>query len=99
MVEICNICGLPKDLCVCDQISSQQRLVYVLEKRVKRAKFITEITGIDSQKEMEDLFKDLKRDFACGGTVKKGTIELQGKHKKRVSDFLVKKGYNVDKSA
>jgi translation initiation factor 1 len=50
MVEICNICGLPKDLCVCDQISSQQRLVYVLEKRVKRAKFITEITGIDSQK-------------------------------------------------
>lgn len=97
-MNVCNVCGLPKELCVCEQMNSQQRKMFVAEKRVKGSKYITEINGFDNPKEMEDLFKGLKRDFACGGTIKKGVIELQGKHAKKVVEFLSSKGYSIERN-
>jgi len=29
MAEICPICGLPKDLCVCKQISQEQQRIVI----------------------------------------------------------------------
>jgi len=93
MTDICNVCGLPEDLCVCEQISTQQRKIYIMERRVKGSKFITTLSGVDDQKELEQMYRELKRDLACGGTAKKGVIELQGKHSKKVKGLLLKKGY------
>ncbi|MCK5184269.1 MAG: stress response translation initiation inhibitor YciH, partial [Candidatus Heimdallarchaeota archaeon] len=36
---------------------------------------------------------------ACGGTAKDGVIELQGDHRHRIKDLLLKEGYdstNID---
>jgi len=94
MVEICNVCALPKDICVCEKINTQQRKVYVVEKHVRGPMFVTIVSGIDSEKDLENLLKDLKKKLACGGTLKKTEIVLQGKHKKKVINFFLEKGYD-----
>ena len=96
MAEICPVCGLPKDLCVCDQINEDHKQIYINEVRVKGSKFVTRISGIDNKEEIEQLFKRLKKELACGGTIKNNTIELQGRHKKKVIDFLAREGYSRD---
>jgi len=96
MAEMCSICGLPKDICVCGQIDTEQRKLFVMERRVKGSKFITVISGIDDSKDAESLFKEMKKELACGGTVKGTKIELQGKHKKKAEKFLMTKGYSAN---
>lgn len=93
MVSICNVCGLPKDICVCEKINTERRKVYVSEKHIKGPMFVTALTGIESEKDLEALLKDLKKKLACGGTLKDKEIVLQGKHKKKVVKFLLEKGY------
>jgi len=93
MTEICSICGLPKDICVCEKINTEQRKIYVVERHVKGPMFVTLVSGIESSKDIEVLLKNLKKKLACGGTIKKNEIVLQGKHKKKVIDFFVGKGY------
>ena len=96
MTDICNMCGLPEDLCVCEQINTQQRKIYIVERRVRGSKFVTTISGIENQKEVDQMYNELKKELACGGTSKKGVIELQGKHRKKAIVLLLKKGYTED---
>lgn len=92
-MNICNVCGLPGDLCVCDTISTEQRKVFVVEKHIKGPMFVTTVAGIESDRNLEQVAKELKRALACGGTVKNKTIFLQGRHRKKVIQFFLKKGY------
>ena len=94
MVSICNICGLPKDICVCEKINTEQRKVYIVEKHVKGPMFVTILSGIDSEKDLESLLQELKKKLACGGTIKNSEIVLQGKHKKNTIKYLLEKGYD-----
>lgn len=94
MVSICNVCGLPKDICVCEKINTEQRNIYVVEKHIKGPMFVTTLNGVDSEKDLENLLKDLKKKLACGGTLKGKDIVLQGKHKKKVVAYLLEKGYD-----
>ena len=43
---------------------------------------------------MKELTKKLKGNFACGGTVKGNKIELQGEHKQKVKETLIKIGFS-----
>lgn len=97
MSEICSQCGLPKDLCVCETIAKEsQKIVVSIEKR-KFGKIETTISGIDQKEiDIKDLARQLKNKFACGGTVKKGIIELQGDHKQKVKEFLIQIGFAPD---
>lgn len=97
MSEICPKCGLVKELCVCETIAKESQLIKIFLERKKFRKFSTIIEGID-QKEIDirDLAKKLKEQFACGGTAKEGKIELQGDHKNKVKDILVKMGFSPD---
>ena len=97
MGEICPKCGLVKELCVCETIAKESQLIKIFLERKKFRKFSTIIEGID-QKEIDirDLAKKLKEQFACGGTAKEGKIELQGDHKNKVKDILVKMGFSPD---
>ena len=41
-------------------------------------------------------FKEFKRKLACGGTIKDNKIELQGDHREKVKEMLLKMNYNQD---
>ena len=97
MSEICPKCGLVKELCVCETIAKESQLIKIFLERKKFRKFSTIIEGIDQKEiDIKDLAKKLKEQFACGGTAKKGKIELQGDHKNKVKDILVKMGFSPD---
>lgn len=94
MSEICSKCGLPKELCVCETIAKEtQKIIVALEKK-KFNKVYTVIEGVDSKEiDMKELIKNLKSQFACGGTIKRGNVELQGDHKQKVKEALVRLGF------
>ncbi len=55
---------------------------------------MTIIKGIDTAKiDVKDLLKKLKSRLACGGTYKHEEIELQGDHRHRVKELLIKEGF------
>jgi len=90
---VCNQCGLPEDLCVCEAIArEQQKITVTIEKR-KFGKKYTVIGGIKKEANINEIFKTLKSKFACGGTAKTGQIELQGDHKSRMRAVLVDLGF------
>jgi translation initiation factor 1 len=45
---------------------------------------------------MHNIIKELKSQFACGGTAKDGFIMLQGDHRDDVKGYLVRKGFNQE---
>jgi len=97
MSEICVKCGLVKELCVCETIAKESQLIKIFLERKKFRKFSTIIEGIDQKEiDIKDLAKKLKAQFACGGTVKKGNIELQGDHKNKIKGVLIKMGFSPE---
>lgn len=94
MQDICKVCGLPRDLCICGEISKeQQRIVVKLERR-RYGKPTTIIEGInDKSINLKKIAQDLKSMCACGGTAKGSKIILQGDHRERVRDYLVSIGF------
>jgi translation initiation factor 1 len=94
MSEICPKCGLPQELCVCESIAKESQKIEVSTEKKKFGKVYTIITGIDEKEiDMKTLLKKLKSKFACGGTAKKGRIELQGNHKTKVKESLIESGF------
>lgn len=93
MVSVCNQCGLPQDLCVCEAIAREQQKIKVkLEKR-KFGKKYTIVSGFKSEVNLTDIVKKLKGRFACGGTAKGGQVELQGNHISRIKPVLIELGF------
>jgi translation initiation factor 1 len=94
MNDICPMCGLPKDLCVCESIAKESQKIEVTMEKKKFNKKYTVIRGIDPKEiDLEEIAKKLKTRFACGGTAKEGKIELQGDHKLRTKAVLVEFGF------
>lgn len=48
-----------------------------------------------SEEDMKELAKQLKQICGSGGTVKDDVIEIQGEHREKIADALVKMGYKV----
>lgn len=46
-MKICEICGLPKDLCVCEEIAREVQKVKVYTVRRRFGKLMTIVEGID----------------------------------------------------
>jgi translation initiation factor 1 len=92
-MEICPVCGLPKELCVCEKIEEAERKIEVSIKQAKFKKLVTVVKGI-GEKEIEKVAKELKKRLACGGTIKNGEIILQGDHKSKIKAILLSLGYN-----
>ncbi|MFH1664012.1 MAG: stress response translation initiation inhibitor YciH [archaeon] len=96
MNEVCQTCGLPKNLCVCQEIEKESQRIQVTVRKIKFRKWITKIQGLESQETAKTLEKILKKKFACGGTVKGKEIELQGDHKKKIKKALIEQGYKEE---
>ena len=97
MSEICNQCGLPRELCVCETIAKENQSVKVYMIKKKFGKKYTIVNGMD-QKEIniKELTKALKEKLACGGTGKDNIIELQGDHRSRVKAYLIELGFSPE---
>jgi len=94
MAEICPTCGLPKDICVCGEISKEQQRIKIRRESRKWGKPATIIEGIDDKtQDLGRLAKKLKNFCACGGTAKNNQIILQGDHRDRVKTFLMRLGF------
>lgn len=94
MAEICPTCGLPKDICVCGEISKEQQRIKIRRESRKWGKPATIIEGIDDKtQDLGRLAKKLKNFCACGGTAKNNQIILQGDHRDRVKTFLMQLGF------
>ena len=97
MAGICNLCGLPDELCICQEIAKEQQKATISVVRRRYGKMVTIVEGInDPAIDLSQLAKILKGACASGGTVKGRTIELQGDHKKRAAKVLEQTGYQVE---
>ena len=94
MSEICPKCGLPKELCACETIAKEEQEIKVYVVKRKFGKLTTLVDGINEKEvNIKEVAKKLKSKFACGGTAKNHIIELQGNHKNRVKEELIKLGF------
>jgi len=94
MAEICSKCGLPTDICVCEEISKEQQRIRVRLETRKWGRAVTIIDGInDKDADLSRLAQKLKTYCACGGTAKNNEILLQGDHREKVRSYLIRLGY------
>lgn len=94
MNEVCEKCGLPKNLCVCVDISKEMQKIKVRQINRMFGKVVTVVSGLESKERAKELGKILKKKLACGGTVHENRIELQGRHLQKVRELLLQEGYN-----
>jgi translation initiation factor 1 len=92
--EICNVCGLPREICVCDDIAYEQQHIHVRIDSRRYGKEVTILSGLDSHDiDLKSLSKILKTNLACGGSIKDGEIVLQGDHRQLIRQVLVENGF------
>lgn len=95
-MEICPKCGLPKQACVCEQIvKGSQRIKVSIDKK-RYGKIVTLVSGFESGIDMKEMAKSLKNALACGGTFRSNTVELQGDHRKKMKEVLIKLGFDAE---
>ncbi|GJM44653.1 MAG: translation initiation factor [Gemmatimonadota bacterium] len=69
------------------------------ETKGRKGKGVTVVTGVPlAGDELAELGAQLKRRCGAGGTVKDGTIEIQGDHRDVVVSELQKRGWDVKRA-
>lgn len=96
MSVVCPKCGLSKELCICETLEREREKIRIVEFQKRYGKSVTAIQGLSKDLNIKRILKELKTKLACGGTIKNGEIELQGNHKEKVKELLVKLGFNPD---
>ena len=62
----------------------------------RKGKGVCVITGLDlDDRHLMALASELKRKTGCGGSVKEGSIEIQGDHRDSLRQILEQKGFKV----
>jgi translation initiation factor 1 len=69
------------------------------DRKHRGGKTVTVITGIvASDEDLNAIAQQLKKQCGSGGTVKDGTIEIQGDHCEKVQARLTEMGYKVKRA-
>ncbi|MFZ4653031.1 MAG: translation initiation factor Sui1 [Methylococcaceae bacterium] len=98
--RLCPHCQQPVKACRCEKkraLPAGDGIIRIhLETKGRKGKGVTVIAGIPLADEaLEQLGKQLKQRCGTGGTVKDGTIEIQGDHIEKLSMELKAKGFTV----
>lgn len=94
--EVCSTCGLPDELCVCEDVAKSDQELEVTTDERRFGKMMTIVSGLNaSEMDVGELASDLKSEFACGGTISDGDIHLQGDHTDRIVSELETRGFSV----
>ncbi len=97
LVEECGRCGRPEDRCACPApppSTGPATLRLRIEKRCGKPVTVLAAEGLGDV-ELQALGKELRARCGTGGTVKDGTVELQGEHRDRLRPLLAGRGYRV----
>jgi translation initiation factor 1 len=75
----------------------KQKVVHVsLDTKGRKGKVVTLVTGLQHNPQtVEEIARMLKQHCGAGGTVKDGTIEIQGDQRERVKDLLKQMNYII----
>lgn len=92
-MEIDPKTGLPIEAIAWEDLAKSEQKIKVSIETRRYGKKITIVSGFDKNIDVKGISKSLKAELACGGTVKDGTIELQGDHRAKVKQALVKLGF------
>ncbi|MBN2893364.1 MAG: translation initiation factor [Bacteroidales bacterium] len=72
----------------------QQNLRVCLDKKARKGKSVTLITGfVGTEEDLKELGKFLKLKCGAGGSVKDSEIIVQGDFRERINQMLIEKGY------
>lgn len=83
--------AIPKD---------QQELRVKIDRKQRNGKEVSLIEGFEgSTEEIEDLGRTLKKICGVGGSVKDGIILIQGNHREKILEYLIKLGYKKTKKS
>ena len=79
---------------IIDLKPGEQALKVRLDKKQRAGKIVTLIEGLRmSDDSLEDLSRQLKTHCGGGGSVKNGEILIQGDHRDKIVQWLIKKGF------
>lgn len=98
--KTCPNCGKPVKKCICGKSRKQNPGDGIVrigrETKGRKGSGVSIITGIPLEgKELKQIARQLKQKCGTGGTVKSGTIEIQGNHRDLLKEELSKLGYTV----
>lgn len=99
----CDRCGKTEAECDCPppvvaprRIAPDSQTARLRVEKRPKGKVVTVVVGLDSDgNDLADLAGRLKTRCGTGGTVRDGTIELQGDHLARAEALLSSLGYRV----
>lgn len=86
---------LRKELGLDDALAAESTLIRIRTESRRYGKQVTVLDGFDEHANLEELARDLKRHLGAGGTVKDGTIEVQGEHRRAARAWVESKGMRV----
>ncbi len=105
--RMCPDCGRPLVQCNCrankyirkDAQKSADRVRISRETKGRQGKGVTVISGLPlCNEDLETLARRLKQLCGAGGTVRNGTIEIQGDHRDLLMTELTKIGFYAKRS-
>jgi translation initiation factor 1 len=78
----------------------QQKLRIWLETKHRGGKAVSVVQGfVGKTEDLEAIGKQLKNACGTGGSVKDGEIIIQGEHREKILQWLLKNGYSQTKKA
>lgn len=101
--RICPVCGKPVAACVCRKAAARPAGDGVVrvrrETKGRGGKTVTVITGLPgNDAALKNLAGELKKRCGTGGTLKDGTVEIQGDHAELVVAALRQRGFTVKRA-